>query len=291
VIDSKEFVAIAITEDGAGSDMHGIETHAIPTTDGYFLFGEKMYVARLSQASKIIIFANVLRSEKDKLLTAFLVPSNLPGLNSKRIDSLGLNGVSFGSLHLNNVFVPSSLRIGGEGQGFSLFTKHFTYWRTAMAAAAIGCARGAIEQSINRLQTRKAFGGPIGRFTHLQQQLAEHTARLHMAWLLVLSVMDRIDSRLPAFADAAMAKAEAVEVALSAVDWCMRVYAAKGYSTQVDIEKRFRDLLGLRIADGTTDVLRTQVARAILGNDLYEMALGRSENNRSSDTHINRRFW
>ena len=271
--------------------MHGIETHAIPTTDGYFLFGEKMYVARLSQASKIIIFANVLRSEKDKLLTAFLVPSNLPGLNSKRIDSLGLNGVSFGSLHLNNVFVPSSLRIGGEGQGFSLFTKHFTYWRTAMAAAAIGCARGAIEQSINRLQTRKAFGGPIGRFTHLQQQLAEHTARLHMAWLLVLSVMDRIDSRLPAFADAAMAKAEAVEVALSAVDWCMRVYAAKGYSTQVDIEKRFRDLLGLRIADGTTDVLRTQVARAILGNDLYEMALGRSENNRSSDTHINRRFW
>jgi alkylation response protein AidB-like acyl-CoA dehydrogenase len=101
--------------------------------------------------------------------------------------------------------------------------RHFTYWRLAMAAAAIGCAQAAIDQAIAWMQTRIAFGAPIGRFTHLQQQLAIHLSRLHMAGLLVNATAVRLDERKPAVADAAMAKAEALEYAIDAVQFCMLI--------------------------------------------------------------------
>jgi len=149
-----------------------------------------------------------------------------------------------------------------------------------MAAAAIGCAREAINQTVVRLKSRRAFGGPIGRFSHLQQALATHVAQLHMAWLLVASVMERLDRKEPVRAAAAMTKAEAIEAAIAAVEWAMQVHGAAGYCAHSDLEKRLRDLLGLRIADGTTDVLRTEVARSLLGEDLYEMTLGRPSRRR-----------
>ena len=144
-----------------------------------------------------------------------------------------------------------------------------------MAAAAIGSAQEAIDQTVLWLQRRMAFGGHVGRFTHLQQELARHTARLHMGWLLVSETARRLDERLPASADAAMAKAEATEVALAAADWAMRVHGARGHTADFDLQHRVRDLMALRIADGTTDVLRGQVARSVTGDDLYDESLGR----------------
>lgn len=292
VASARAFCAIAITEPEAGSDMHGLQTVALPTAGGYLLRGEKMFVARLQQATHVVVFAHVRRATMERTLTAFLVPLAAAGLARVELEGLGLNGVSFGGLQLDDVFVPHGQRIGGEGQGFYLFARHFTYWRTAMAAAAIGCARGALDQAMSWLRTRQAFGGPIGRFTHLQQELALHLARLHMAWLLVVSVAERIDARQPAFADAAMAKAEAVEIALAATDWAMRVHGAKSHTTLMDLERRLRDLQSLRIADGTTDVLRGQVARAALGDELYELALGRDRRLAAFESHTPaRRYW
>lgn len=297
VASAEFFCAVAITEDDAGSDMHGLKTTATPTPGGYVLNGKKLYVARLAQASHAVVFCNVPRAGVERTLTAFLLDLNAPGLTRLDLDAFGLHGVSFGGIELRDVFVPASQRVGGEGQGFQLFTKHFTYWRTAMAAAAIGCARGAVDQAVQWLHTRHAFGGPIGRFSHLQQELAQHVARLHMAWLLVCSVADRIDAHQPAFADAAMAKAEALESALAAADWAMRIHGARGHTTQYDLEQRYRDLASLRIADGTTDVLRGQVARALLGEDLYEASLGRERNSDAQDVLDrdnelpSRRYW
>lgn len=148
----KEFTAIAITEEEAGSDMHAISTTAIPLPDGsYRISGRKRYVARLEQATQIIVFVQVKRSDCSPLLTAFLLPRDFPGIMIEHLKTTGLHGVSFGGLCFHNIEVPASLRIGGEGQGFWLFNKHFTYWRIAMAAAAVGCARGAIDQAMDRL--------------------------------------------------------------------------------------------------------------------------------------------
>jgi alkylation response protein AidB-like acyl-CoA dehydrogenase len=290
VVASTDFVSVAITEDGAGSDIRNIETTATTVDGGYLLEGEKLYVARLEQATYVIVFAKTIPSHYESM-TAFVVPLSAEGLYKTNLEAMGLQGVSFGGVTFRKVFVPSELRIGNEGDGFKLFTEHFTYWRVAMAAAAIGCGRGAINQAIEYLRNRQAFGGPIGRFTHLQQELSRHVAHLHSTWLLVLSAMERLDLNQRAYVDAAMAKAEAVEVALDAADWAMRVHGAKGFTQQLDIEKRVRDLYGLRVADGATDVLRGQVAREILGEEIYAMSLGRTISSKKPVTLFPRNFW
>jgi len=287
------FFAIAITEPDAGSDLHGIRMVAEPLPGGsYRISGRKCFNARVEEATHVIIFAKVPRNGVEPMITAFLLPMGISGMRRFKSTSLGLNGVSFGGFDLCDVRVPGEMRIGGEGQGLALFVQHFTYWRAAMAAAAIGCARSGIDQAMKWLRWRNAFGGRLGRFTHLQQELVEHVSRLHMSWLLVLAVMERIDHHLPAFADACMAKAEALDSATRAVEWAIRIHGARGVTTEFDLEKRLRDLVSLSIADGTRDVLRGQVARALLGNDLYEESLGRQRSSRGGLTsQTSRRFW
>jgi cyclohexanecarboxyl-CoA dehydrogenase len=189
-----------------------------------------------------------------------------------------------------DVPISSDARIGGEGQAASLFVRHFTYWRVLMAAAALGSCETVIDQTVERLKTRMSFGGPIGRFTHLQQELATCLTQVHLLRLLIQNTTARINSRLPAVADAAMCKAEAVETAIQVVNFGMRVHGASGYEKSTKLEKRLRDLLGLRIADGTTDVLRGQVAQSVLGNELYNLALGRTQKKDWSSIQ-SRRYW
>lgn len=267
------FTAVCITEASGGSDLHSLRSTAVRCPGGYTLTGRKQYVSRLRQADLYIVFANV--SVLDRGLSVFLVPASTDGIVIHDIPALGLHGCSWGALELNHVFVPRHYRVGGEGQGFSLFSTHFSYWRCSMAAAAIGAAQVAMNRCKERLQTRQAFDGPIGRFTHLQQEYAQHAARLFMAWLLVQNTALRLDNRAYCYIDAAMAKAESLEVAIAAAQWAMMIHGAEGYSVESGLEKTLRDLLGLRIADGPPDVLRGQVARGLLGETLYNHSLGR----------------
>ncbi|WP_143169999.1 acyl-CoA dehydrogenase family protein [Pseudomonas fluorescens] len=273
VASGESFAAICITEASGGSDLHSLQTTAVRCEGGYTLTGCKHYVARLRQANLYVVFANV--AGLDRSLSVFLVPASADGIVVHDIPALGLQGRSWGALELNQVFVPKQHRVGGEGQGFSLFSTHFSYWRCAMAAAAIGAAQATLDRCKERLQHRQAFDGPIGRFTHLQQGYAQHAARLHMAWLLVQSTALRLDKQAYCYIDAAMAKAESVEIAIAAAQWAMLIHGAEGCCVSTGLEKNLRDLLGLRIADGTPDVLRGQVARGLLGETLYSLSLGR----------------
>lgn len=273
IASGRSFSAVCITEACAGSDLHALQTTATRERDGYKLEGSKQFVSRLRQANLYIVFANV--PDLARGLSVFLVPAGAKGVVIRDIPSLGLHGCSWGALELNEVFVPKCHRVGGEGQGFSLFATHFSFWRCCVAATAIGAAQTALDHVKERLQTRHAFDGPIGRFTHLQQAYAQHAAHLHMAWLLVQSVAQRLDRHLYSYVDAAMVKAESVEAAIAAVQWAMLVHGAQGYVADNGLGKVLSDLLGLRIADGTCDVLRGQVARGLLGESLYSQSLGR----------------
>jgi alkylation response protein AidB-like acyl-CoA dehydrogenase len=267
------FAAVCITEVSGGSDLHSLRTVAKRHTEGYLLNGRKQFVSRLRQADYYIVFAKL--ADLDHGLTVFLVPAITQGVVIEDIPALGLTGCSWGGLELKDVYVPRSQRVGGEGQGFSLFSTHFGFWRCAMAAAAIGSAQSALNAARLRLQMRTAFDGPIGRFTHLQQENAKHAARIHMAWLLVQSTAMRMDHKLHSYVDAAMSKAESIEAAIAAAQWALLVHGAQGYAQSSGLGKICRDLLGLRVADGVTDVLRGQVARGLLGEQLYNQSLGR----------------
>jgi len=287
IASARSFAAICITEEDGGSDLHAIKTTAKRLDGGYEINGQKKYVARLRQSDTLIVFANIVGAEQG--LTVFMVEKSNPAIQIADIEAMGLRGISWGQLDLEKVWVPAKNRIGGEGQGFSIFSTHFSFWRCAMAAAAIGSAEKALDKAKNRMRTREAFSGQIGRFTHLQQEFAKHASRLHMVWLLVQSAAQRIDLKQYSYVDAAMAKAEGVEASIAAVQWSMLVHGAYGYSAEAQLEKSLRDLLGLRIADGTTDVLRGQVARGILGEELYSLSLGREFN--TSSPARERQLW
>jgi alkylation response protein AidB-like acyl-CoA dehydrogenase len=143
------------------------------------------------------------------------------------------------------------------------------------AAAAIGCGEGALDQMAQRIRTRQVFDAPIGRFTHLQQPLGECATKLAMAAAYAAKAAELIDQGDYKAASTLVngVKAEGVEIALAAADAAMRAHGVLGYSREVDLGDRVRDLMGLRIADGTTDVMRMTVVRDLYGYDLWQMAV------------------
>jgi alkylation response protein AidB-like acyl-CoA dehydrogenase len=253
-------MAISVTEPDVGSDVTAIKSVARAVDGGYRLTGSKRYNARLEQASHVIIFT---QSSKQKGLSAFVIPINHPGLKIEKLTAHGLIGNSFGGLQFDDIFVPADSMLGDDGAGMSIFFEHFIYWRLMQTAAALGTAEQALEQMADRLITRQANGGPIGRFTHLQQALGKHTTQLKMARALTKEAARLIDQGNYEAARPLVngLKAEGVEIALEAVDAAVRAFGAEGYSTRVDLGDRLRDLNGLRIADGTTDVMRMDVVR------------------------------
>lgn len=176
------------------------------------------------------------------------------------------------------MFVPEGRLIGNDGDGYRVFFKHFLYWRLMQAATAIGTGEDALDQMADRIKSRQAFGAPIGRFTHLQQPIGQYKTELRMAYALAREAAKLIDGDDYRTAHPLICglKAEGVENALKAVDAAARAFGGEGYSDLVDLGDRLRDLNGLRIADGTTDVMRMEVVRRTYGEEFWKMAV---ENN------------
>ncbi|HQR05670.1 MAG TPA: acyl-CoA dehydrogenase family protein [Gemmatales bacterium] len=278
VASGKGYVAIAITEPTAGSDVFAMKTTALKVDGGYKLTGTKRYNARLEQATHVILFTQATSGVRGKL-SVFVVPMDTPGLKVEHLTPHGLTGNSFGGVSFTDLFVPESQLIQKDGEGQAIFFDHFLYWRLMQTAAAIGAGQGALKQMANRIESRQAFGGPIGRFTHLQQPLGQYTTCLNMAYAHAKEAAILIDRNEYKAAHAMISglKAEGVENALQAVDAAMRAFGGEGYSSNVDLGDRYRDLLGLRIADGTTDVMRMEVVRHIYGPQFWKMALNPDE--------------
>jgi alkylation response protein AidB-like acyl-CoA dehydrogenase len=272
------YIAIAITEPDVGSNVSGIKSTSRRVDGGYELSGAKRFNARLEQATHVIIFTQGTTGIEGKL-NVFVLPIGTPGLIVESLEAHGLTGNSYGGLKFENVFVPESHRIGDDGAGLRIFFEHFLYWRLMQTAAALGTGENALEQMAQRLKSREAFGGPIGRFTHLQQPIGQHTTELRMAHALALEAAELIDSGDYTNARPLICglKAEGVEIALQAVDAAARAFGGEGYSNRVDLGDRLRDLNGLRIADGTTDVMRMEVVRHTFGQEFWEMAVQHKE--------------
>ncbi len=274
IVAGNAYVAVAITEPEAGSDMRAMESRATKVGDGFSLSGQKLWNARLRQATHVVLYT-LASSGKPGARTAFLLPIDHPGLQIVDEYAHGLTGNSFGGLKFNDMFVAPEYVLGEDGDGGIIFNEHFIYWRLMQSAAAIGCGEAALEQMAKRIQERHAYGGPIGRFTHLQQPLGENTTKLQMAMALARKAAELIDQGKYDVASPLVngIKAEGVEIALAASDAAMRAHGALGYSRQVDLGDRVRDLMGLRIADGTTDVMRMEVVRSSYGSNLWTIAV------------------
>jgi alkylation response protein AidB-like acyl-CoA dehydrogenase len=259
--------AFALTEPQAGSDLSMIATTARRTGDGYVLSGDKAFISNAGLASAYVLFARTGEDPQTgrARLSAFLVPAEVPGLSITPMRLL-CGDHPIGALHLREVALPESARIGEEGGGMSLALRTLDHFRASVGAAAVGMARRALDEAVQRTQERVQFGKPLAAHQATQMALGEMAAALEGAALLVERAAYLVDAHPDerATLHSAMAKLQATEVAQQVIDRALQLHGGSGLIEGCVTERLYREIRALRIYEGTSEIQKLVIAREIM---------------------------
>ena len=263
--DDPPMTALAITEPDSGSDAASIRTHARRNGDGYVLSGQKAWTSNGGVAAFYVVFATVEPGSGHRGITAFLLERDDPGLRcGPPIRKLGQRAIPNTELFLDDVQVGAERRLGDEGQGFSGLMKTFDRSRVTLAASATGLARAALEFAVDYAKQRRQFGKPIVEHQAVAFRLADMALRVDASRLLTWRAAAKLDSGQRATSEAAMAKLHASETAM----WCtwaaVQTLGGWGYSREYPVQKWMRDAKLEEIEEGTSDIQRLVISRALL---------------------------
>jgi cyclohexanecarboxyl-CoA dehydrogenase len=258
--------AFALTEPEVGSDAAHLRTRATRDGDFYVLDGEKSSITFAGMADVAVVFART-GGEGARGISSFIVPLDLPGVSRSVYHSPGEKLTQRGSLFFDQVRVPASYRIGAEGEGFRQAMTAFDFNRAIIGLCCLGAAQQSLEETIEYVKQRRAFGRPIAKFEGVSFQIAEHLTRLEAARLLCYKALWLRDQGLPHTKEMAMAKWMAPQVAVDAIRACIILHGHYGYSQDLPLEQRLRDVLGLEIGDGTPEIMKLIIAREVLGRE------------------------
>jgi cyclohexanecarboxyl-CoA dehydrogenase len=259
--------AIAVTEAGGGSDAASMRTRAIRSGDEYIISGEKSGISMIMPADVVLVFAKTDPEAGARGVSAFLVPMNLPGVSRIHLRDMGERAIQRGSLFLDDVRIPRDHLIGAEGQGFYLVMNAFDYSRVIIALMCIGAAEQSLDETIDYVKERQAFGRSLAKFEGVSFPIAEHATRLEAArWLCYRTLWLR-DQGFPHAKEAAMVKWWGPKIAVDAIHECLLLHGHYGYTQDLPLEQRLRDVIGLEIGDGTAQVSKIVVARELLGRE------------------------
>jgi cyclohexanecarboxyl-CoA dehydrogenase len=259
--------AIALTESRGGSDAAGLQTRARRHGDEYILSGEKSGISLLMPADVVIVFAKTDPQAGARGVSAFLVPTNAPGVSRTPLRDMGERAIQRGSLYLDEVHVPREYLIGEEGQGFRLVMHAFDFSRIIIALMCLGAAAQSLEETIAYVKQRQAFGRPLAKFEGVSFPIAEHATFLEAArWLCYRALWLR-DRGLPHAKEAAMVKWWGPKVAVDAIHDCLLLHGHYGYTQDLPLEQRLRDVIGLEIGDGTAQISKIVIARELFGRE------------------------
>jgi acyl-CoA dehydrogenase len=260
---------LAMTEPDAGSDVRAMKTRAVRNGDHYVVNGTKHFISHADTADFVILFAVTGTEETPrgprKLITAFLVDMDTPGLEVRR----GPGCVSHRGYHQCALFftdcrVPVSQRLGEEGAGYELLSTWLGASRLSVAATSIGRARRVLEMAVEWAATRRQFGQPIGRFQGTGFKLADMATELEAAELLTLRAAWRLDHETMTDTDAAMAKLFASEALGRITDHAVQIFGGMGLMEELPVERFWRDARVERIWDGTSEIQRHIISSALL---------------------------
>jgi cyclohexanecarboxyl-CoA dehydrogenase len=260
-------MALAVTEARGGSDAAGMTTRAVRHGDEYILSGEKSGISMLMPADSVLVFAKTDTDGGARGVSTFLVPTDLPGVRRTLLRDMGERAIQRGTLALDDVRVPRDSLIGQEGQGFYLVMNAFDYSRVIIALMCIGTAEQSLEETILYVKQREAFGRPLAKFEGVSFPIAEHATMLAAArWLCYRTLWLR-DQGLPHSKEAAMVKWWGPKVAVDAIHDCLLLHGHYGYTQDLPLEQRLRDVIGLEIGDGTAQVSKIVIARELFGRE------------------------
>jgi alkylation response protein AidB-like acyl-CoA dehydrogenase len=257
--------AWCLTEPGSGSDAAGLKTRAARDGDAWVLNGSKMFITQGSVGQVYVVLASTDPAQGQRGISAFVVERGTPGLsNGRTIEKLGLHSSDTAEVILENVRVPADHLIGEENQGFKQALRILDGGRIGISAWCLGIGRGALEESLAYAQQRTAFGRPIAELQAIQFMLADMGTRLDAARVMMYRAAHLKETGQPFRAEAAMAKLLASEAAMWATTKAVQVHGGYGYMRDYPVERYMRDAKLGEIGEGTSEVQRMVIARALL---------------------------
>lgn len=260
---------LAMTEPDAGSDVRSMRTRAVREGDVYRIDGSKHFISHADVSDFVVLFAATGTEDTPqgprKRITAFLVDLDTPGLVVRR----GPSSVSHRGYHQCELFfdgcrVPAGYVLGEEGRGFELMGEWLGSTRLTVAATSVGRGRRVLDMATAWAAQRKQFGQPIGRFQGVGFKLADMATELEAAELLTLRAAWRCDQGCMSDSDAAMAKLFATETLARVTDQTVQIFGGMGLMGTLPIERFWRDARVERIWDGTSEIQRHIISRAML---------------------------
>lgn len=261
-------VGIGLTEPQAGSDAGMSQMSARADGDGYLITGTKSLSFARDAAAAVVFARTDDRRQRGKGISAFLVPLDLPGVSREAFSDMGTRAVGRGAVHLDNVRVPVENLLGAEGEGFSEVMRGFDFSRALIGLQCVGAAQVSVTETWRYVSEREAFDQPLSTFQGVSFPLAEAETRLTAARMLCYRTLSLKDREAPHTTEAAMCKWLAPKDAFEAIQTCLLLHGQYGYRTELPLEQRLRDVLGLQIGDGTAQIMKLVIARERLGRRL-----------------------
>lgn len=256
---------IAFTEPDCGSDLGAIKTRAIKTKDGYIIKGRKLWITNAEVADFVTVVASVEPAKRINGLAFFLVEKGTPGFyTGQKIEKMSARGSVTGELIFDECTIPASNLLGEEGKGAQYLESILSEIRVMIAGLGIGLAKSAYRSAVMYSKQREAFGRSIGNFQLIQDKIAEMETRIRSAWLLTYYAAWLKDNGKQAKKEAAMAKLYSTETASFVVDQATRIYGSYGIAHEYPVERYFRDARFLLFGGGTSEILKTLIARECL---------------------------
>jgi alkylation response protein AidB-like acyl-CoA dehydrogenase len=257
--------AWGLTEPGSGSDAAALRTRAELRDGAWTLNGSKAFITNASVGGTAVVMARTDPDKKSKGISAFIVDKGTPGFSAGTpYRKLGLHASDTAELIFEDARVPADNLLGERGQGFVQAMKVLEGGRIAMAAMAVGIAQAALDQAVQYMKQRTAFGRTLAEFNGLQGMIADLATEVEVARLLTLQAAWLKDAGQPAMHAAAMAKLFASETAMKAATKAVQVHGGAGYITEFPVERIFRDAKLTEIGEGTSEIQRMVIAREIL---------------------------
>ena len=257
-----ELGSYCLTEPGAGSDAGALTTRAVQDGDHYVINGTKQFISGAGSSAWYIVMART-QDTGSHGITAIMVPDGTPGLsfgaNEKK---MGWRAQPTRQVVLEDVRVPITNRLGGEGDGFMIAMKGLNGGRVNIGACSLGGGRAAFEKSVAYLKERHAFGGPLVKQQHLLFELADMDTELETAQTMLLRAAEALEDGAPdAVKLCAMAKRVATDAGLHVANQALQLHGGYGYLSEYGLEKIVRDLRVHQILEGSNEIMRLIVGR------------------------------
>jgi len=256
--------AFCLTEPHVGSQADGLKTTAVRDGDHYVLNGVKQFITSGKNGDVAIVMAVTDKAAGKKGISAFVVPTATPGYIVARLeDKMGQHASDTAQILFDNCRVPAANLLGDEGQGLKIALSGLEGGRIGIASQSVGMARAAFDAALAYAKERVAFGKPIFEHQALQFRLAEMATQIEAARQLIHHAARLKDAQLPCLKEAAMAKLFASEMAERVCSAAIQVFGGYGYVSDFPVERIYRDVRVCQIYEGTSDVQKILIGRAL----------------------------